>query len=446
MTPLPHQHEIRPGYNLWWLHPSWVFALLNGVTMLAALLLSQEAYRLYGTEKYVDGEMFALALLGIAAFAAGQWFAKATGVNPPPAGAAVRRRLNPWFLAAVGLSLFGYLVWFGVGALRGKGLEQLASIWSVDQPVEAPEIREELFPTVPGITTCTQFGMAAVALGMLCRGAWTSKTIRRLLLGTLFALAALRMVLVSERLALIELAVPATVIALRLTILSRPSISPAVLRRLRLAPVAAIVGIVLLFGGAEYFRSWRFYQDRFDSFPEFAVWRLSGYYTTAHNNGALAMKVRGEWPMPYYTLEHFWRFPLIANSPLSYKAVNGIDPEEIHRATLERFGTPELNNQGGLFSPAMDFGWLGYAVFWSLYGFVAGRLHRGFLAGSLAGLLFYPLVFVSILEVPRLLYLCSVRSFPTLVLLFAIVTVEAWRVRHAAWRPAPLANGLEAVT
>ncbi len=122
----------------------------------------------------------------------------------------------------------------------------------------------------------------------------------------------------------------------------------------------------------------------------------------------------------------------MANSSFSYQALNGFDPEERHRETLERFGTPELNNQGGLFSPAMDFGWAGYFVFWSLSGVIAGRLYRGFLAGSLGGLLFYPLVFVAILEVPRLLYLSSVRSFPSLVLLCVIVAMEAWRGGHSA--------------
>jgi hypothetical protein len=239
------------------------------------------------------------------------------------------------------------------------------------------------------------------------------------------------MLLISERLALIELAVPAVLLSLRLKLLTRENLSPKAVRRLALAPVAGIVGIVVLFGTAEYFRSWRFYQDRFDSVADFTLWRLSGYYTTGHNNSAMALKTRGTWPMPYYTLESFWRFPLIAGSSLSYSSVNGFDPEEIHRATLTRYGTPELNNQGGLFSPAMDFGWIGYVIFWGIYGFIAGRLHRGFLAGSLSGLLLYPLVLMSLLEVPRLLLLCSVRTFPSLVLLGAVVGAEAlrnWRI------------------
>jgi oligosaccharide repeat unit polymerase len=417
--------------ELWWLHPAWVFALVNGVTIAAAALMSETAYGVYGTGKFVDGEYVGLAALGIVAFAAGQWLAKSTGAAPRPSNQDVRLRLSAWFKVALGLTLLGYLVWSVGGALRGGSLDMLATIWNLDEK-EAPEIRSELFRTMPGVTTCTQFGMAAVTLGILSGIGQRSSRVRRLLLGLLFGLASVRMLLISERLALIELAVPAILLCLRLTLLARANLSRGAIRRLALAPVAGLLGIVVLFGAAEYFRSWRFYQDRFDSVADFTLWRLSGYYTTGHNNGVMAMKTRGPWPMPYYTFEAFWRFPLITGSPLSYSAVNGFDPEEVHRATLTRYGTPELNNQGGLFSPAMDFGWIGYFIFWGVYGFIAGRLHRGFLSGSLSGLLMYPLVFMSLLEVPRLLLLCSVRTFPSLVLLGAVVGAEAWR----RWRVA----------
>jgi oligosaccharide repeat unit polymerase len=417
---------VRPAvFTLWWLHPAWVFALVSGVTIVAAALLSESAYQIYGTGKFIDLEFVILAFLGIAAFIAGQWLGKTTGAAPRPCGRNARPRLAAWYWAAIGLSLLGYLLWFGVGALRSGALEAVKTIWNLDEN-EAP-IRTEIFPTTPGVTTCTQFGMAAVTLGLLSGIGRRGVIVRRWLLGLLLFLATLRMLLISERLALIELAVPAVLLSLRLKLLTRENLSPKAVRRLALAPVAGIVGIVVLFGTAEYFRSWRFYQDRFDSVADFTLWRLSGYYTTGHNNSAMAMKTRGTWPMPYYTLASFWRFPLITGSSLSYSSVNGFDPEEVHRATLTRYGTPEMNNEGGLFSPAMDFGWIGYSIFWGVYGFIAGRLHRGFLAGSLNGLLLYPLVLMTFLEVPRLLLLCNVRTFPSLVLLGAVVGTEAWR-------------------
>jgi O-antigen/teichoic acid export membrane protein len=424
--------EFRPSRGLWWLHPSWAFGLLNGITLFIALLLSEEAFRLYGTPKYMNLDYFLLGLLGIAAFAAGQWLAKSSGAAPQPMTSDHRRRLYPWFTAAIALSIIGYAVWFGGGLLRARSLAPLTAVWDVGDQTET-DVRGELFPTIPGVTTLTQLGMAAIVLGLLLPVTTRAAKIRRrLLIAALISLAAMRMILVSERLAIIELVIPAVVLGLRLTFLARLSISPQTMRRLRLAPMLAVAGVALLFGGAEYFRSWRFYQDRFDSFAEFTIWRLSGYYTTAHNNGAMAMTVRGPWPTPYYTLEQFWRFPLVVGSPISYAAVNGFDPDDQHMATLERFGTPELNNEGGLFAPAMDFGWFGFVVFWIAFGFLAGRLHRGFLIGSLAGLLFYPLLFIALLEAPLLLYLSSVRSFPAIVLLLILIGWERRRDRRPA--------------
>ena len=71
---------------------------------------------------------------------------------------------------------------------------------------------------------------------------------------------------------------------------------------------------------------------------------------------------------------------------------------------LEQFGTPELNNEGRLFQPALDFGLGGYVLFWLASGFVSGRLYRHYLVGTLAGLTLYPLVVIAILETPRFLY------------------------------------------
>ena len=200
---------------------------------------------------------------------------------------------------------------------------------------------------------------------------------------------------------------------------------------MRLAPAAGLVALLLLFGGFEYFRSWRFYQNSFDSYPEFVVWRVSGYYTTAHNNGAMALETRDPWPLPYTALRSLWEFPGVAGSPLAYDKLTGVSPSSVHTRMLELYGNPELNNEGGLFQPLLDFGLAGGLAFWCLYGFVAGRLYRSFMVGAFAGLTLYPLVLLSILEVPRVLYLCYTRSFPTLVLLLVVI----WLVRRSSRQP-----------
>ena len=189
--------------------------------------------------------------------------------------------------------------------------------------------------------------------------------------------------------------------------------------------------LLLFFGGAEYFRSWQYYQDEFDSIAEFTLWRFGGYYTTAHNNGAMAMETQAPLPLPYWTFRSLWEFPGISDSSISYQALTGIDVDQARVVMLERYGAPELNNEGGLFMPLIDFGMIGFSIFWFGFGFVAGGLYRGFLAGTLAGLTLYPVVFVAILEIPRLLYLSYTRTFPALVALLVVI----WLTRRFVPQP-----------
>ncbi len=178
----------------------------------------------------------------------------------------------------------------------------------------------------------------------------------------------------------------------------------------------------MFFGSFEYFRSWRYYQKSFDSYVEFTLWRVGGYYTTAHNNGAMALERQQKpYSIPYTTLRQVWTFPGLGSTPFAYDKLAGFDPVAEYKQMLLRYGTPELNNEGGLFQPILDFGVAGYVVFWFGCGFVASRLYRGFLVGTLSGLVLYPLVFLAILETPRLLYLCYTRSFPALATLLAVV-------------------------
>ena len=47
-----------------------------------------------------------------------------------------------------------------------------------------------------------------------------------------------------------------------------------------------------------------------------------------------------------------------------------------------------------------EYGWAGFLIYWFGYGFIATKVFRAFQVGNLAGLTLYPLVYMSILEVP----------------------------------------------
>ena len=411
--------------RLWWLDPSLLFAVVIGGTMLAAFAQSDAAYRLYGTPKYIGLAHLLLAIAAILVFAIGRWLATNTGRTPPSTPHSAEKVVRFWFWVATGLTLFGYAVWLALGVKNGFSPGVLLEFLATDDPQLAESMFPEMFATWKGVTTCTQFGIAAVPLGL-----WLFFRGHRMLawpLALLIGLATLRGLIFSERLALIELVVPGFVVAIRFVLLGQPL---SYFRRfaVQLFPVAGLVALVLVFGGYEYFRSWRYYVNDFDSFSEFTLWRISGYYTTAHNNSALALETQPTYPLPYATLRQFWSIPGLADTPFGYQRLTGVDPLARHFDMLEQFATPELNNEGGLFQPALDFGWAGYLAFWFACGFVSGRLYRAYLVGTLPGLTLYPLVFLAILEVPRFLYLCYPRSLPAVVTLLVV----AWLTTRAS--------------
>ena len=422
---IDHPQSIRrPLRRLWWLDPAWLFAAVIGGTMLAAAAQSDAAFRLYGARKFISAKHLVLAALAIIVFALGRRLATATGRTPQATPRQADRVASFWFWLSFGLTLLGYAVWLLVGLKNGFRLGTLHEFLTSDDPLLAESIRDEMFATVQGVTTCTQFGVAAVPLGLWLYFRGKRSLIWPLML--LIGLAATRALVFSERLALIELVVPAFAVVLRAAVLGRP-LSPTVRATLQLAPLLGIAGLLIVFGSFEYFRSWRFYHNDFDSYAEFTLWRVGGYYTTAHNNSAMALETQPPYPLPYATLQTFWRIPGLAKTPLGYRELTGVDPAARHQAMLDQFGTPELNNEGGLFQPALDFGLAGYLAFWFSSGFVAGRLYRSYLVGTMTGVTLYPLVFIAILETPRFLYLCYPRSLPAVATLLLVAWLTAKR-------------------
>jgi hypothetical protein len=229
----------------------------------------------------------------------------------------------------------------------------------------------------------------------------------------------LRSFFLSERLALLEILVPAAVLALRL--LPGRSFGTAWRRGLlAVAPVGALLALVVFFTAFEYNRSWvSYYAFQGLSLWEFGSSRLTGYYVTALNNSAMLLKglmIPIPFPAPYFTTEWLWTFPGFSKA-FSYDALFGYPPDNSYRLMLEQLGTPEFNNPGGLLLPIADFGLVGAAIYWAVSGVLVGACFRLFRQGRLVGLLFYPIVFQALLELPRLLYLAAGRVFPTWLLL-----------------------------
>jgi hypothetical protein len=341
-----------------------------------------------------------------------------TGARPSRLTPRIRRALLPWFYASCLLTLFGYAAWTVSGVRNGLSIELIRSLLDGSDPESSPDLKFDVLVTIPGITTCTQFGLLAVQLGMVLSGR-KNRTVG-LLTAAIVLLAGLRMFMFSERLALIEVVVAMALAWLRIRVLGRKGT-----RRWQFAlsvlPIAGFAAVLVLFGTAEFFRSWKYYQNEMDSLVDFTLMRFFGYYSTSHNNGAMAWQMDHNLSVPFHTMQWYWNFPLLGKTPLSYQSVTGVDPVWEYTRLLNRYGNAEFNNEGGLFAPTLDFGVLGGLAFWLGFGFLAGRLYTSYLAGALAGLLLYPFFVICILEVPRFVYLCTVRPFAPLVMTMLIL-------------------------
>lgn len=427
--------ERFPAVRVWWLKPGTLFGVLVTTMILAAWLVPEGVYvDLWRTEKYVDMAVVAFALgcavvfglgcllggLGEAAYARGRaggcWGADAVSLGV----------LSSFFWLSTALAVLGYVLWAGVAWQNGVGMGLVAEALQ-GKPGAVAAIRSRA-ETVGGLTTMTQFAIAAGVLGPLVVLRRPSSWIWRALLFIL-VLALLRGQLRGERLALIEIVVPTGILLLVYGAWWRHWMGRWAGVAAQCAPLVGVLALYLFFTVSESARSWSsFYSWREDSVWEFSAYRLLGYYLTALNNGALLVSELPTPAGPYYLLAWFWRFPFV-EGVLPAEQVLGFHPG-VYLETLARLANPELNNQSGLFAYVFDLGRVGGVVAFVFMGMASGFLFQRFIRGALSGMLFYPLVFLGILEVCRVPILTSQRMFPAIVMLVGAWLLVSVRLRR----------------
>jgi hypothetical protein len=413
---------MKTNFTVWWLNPLAVFAAVSVVLGAAAFLIPETIYQdLWFTPKFLDSRGLVAVLTAVAAFTAGAalpamrlhgWLGSQ---NPNPEPELSAQTVLKLYRAAVALALAGYGTWAAVAISRGLNLSVLADV--VDgKPLVLYGIRLHYLGNIPGITTCTQFAVAAAVLGPLAaaqigwRPIWKS-------LGFLLFLGLVRAILNTERLAMVELAVPMLVVIVT-QVLGPLAASRRWLRAtLKAAPLAAIAALFAVFSGFEYFRSWTSYYAAGDgSFWQFAASRLIGYYVTAFNNGAyLVDRLSSPMGVPYFTGAFLWRFPFLKDITESLFPAFQISSNYFN--ILQSGANAEFNNGGGLFGPLVDFGSSGAILYWAGAGAICGTLYRRFRRGCAWGLCVYPVLFLGILDVPRGLYWAGGRAIPPLCFL-----------------------------
>ncbi len=421
-APAPPRGRRGTTPGVWWLSPIGAVLLIVPVTLgLAAAYTQDDFVAYFRTPKSLTTDTALLFAGGAVAIVLGA-LAVQLGHRPRP-----RAGRWPWFDAAqlevleraatvlFRVTLVGY-VSLALSALRNgvTPADVLAAL--VAQDVSSGEL-EERIGTIPGLTTLTQVGVAyaVVATLLLCHRLDRRNVLRLLALGLM---AVVRTFVLTERLALVEIVVPAMAV-----LLLRASTGGGVNRRLllRLAPVPLVVLLLAGFAATEYSRSYQFFKTRTDDgLVLFSAKRLSGYYATAYNNGQILL-THDDYPgrLPYTSIEAVWTAPLIEQVD-AYDRLVGRDSGESYERILQTYGSPEFNNPGGLPAPFIDFGRVGGMLVLLGVGLLTGWGYRAFVEGRVTGVLLYPVVVTGLLELPRFLYWTLGRTVPTVVALLLV--------------------------
>ncbi|GLP77703.1 hypothetical protein TUM20983_48130 [Mycobacterium antarcticum] len=426
----------RPG--LWWLSPAIIPLVVAAAAILPTAFTSDETFRTsWRSPKSVTTDTLLLFACGAAAVAFGALVGIALARNRSP-----RTLTGPWpglddetirllRRSSTVLTTATVLGYIGFVVLIARAGISPAELFGGSDAYGSVALKDRI-GTVPGVTTLTQLGIAAVVVSTITL---TQQFSRRELgkIALVIGLAVPRAYIYSERLALLELVIPVCVIvAMKLSTRRGP---PRLIAQT--IPVFGMVVVVALFGVFEYFRSWTFYRAQgATSFVDFAISRFAGYYATALNNGQLVID-HLQWPnrWPYDTIEAFWTAPGIENVGL-YERVSGHVPPynrtdmSPYFDVLKHYANPEFNNPSGYAAPFVDYGVVGGLAFFLVVGIVAGLLYEFFASGRPMALLLYPVAFTGLVEMPRYLYWVQGRTTYTWVALLAITVLIAKNTRQ----------------
>lgn len=405
------------GATIWWLDPgklilrfmlpTYVFVAVAVPALWPELIVLRA--RAYMDLDYTLVGGLALLLMGLAAHIGG-----ALRFDAPKASAP--REIDERFLLVVGaLAVAAYFIWF----------------WPVLATGQLDLTREELNQT-PGVTSFTQLGLTYVVcyLYVTLRSGQKLSLLARLIFRALLVLAVARVYLWSERLALIELAVPITALVLTYHQPTSPRMRTAFAVVRRYGPVLAIPLLLAFFTATEVVRSWTYHSFKQVSLLDYMISRMATYYYTALNNGAgmlatssypdYEMIFIGEWiyRLPFGIGAFFWEN--LGRSELP------------HYVFLERFGDIEFNNMSGIYPAMFDVGIAGGLAYFAALGLLMGVLYRKFRDERPIGILLLPSVIVACSEVLRVMYLNNTRCF--LVVVGALIACTQLRVRRAAPR------------
>jgi oligosaccharide repeat unit polymerase len=372
--------------------------------LIYVMIPANTFYRWYGSPKLGSSApqsvvyLFILFLLFVAAAYLGK-SALRRGI-----ALSTERPVPGWLLrGALCVAVLAYLVWFGLGLQRAGGPVALISTYLV----EPFTVKGTLLRTVPGLTTLTQLAVAAIPI-ILCYHC--SRGLNRFLILIVLCLAAMRSFLFSERLALVEIALPIVFILLASR---RPSARSAFAYG-----AVMLLGIFAFFTLNEMRRSFVFLEPM--STAETLIMgarRFLGYYLTSLNNAVFAVGELAFAAPLSRSLAFLWEFPGLDG--LYDHVVGGGTTAISMPYELRLHGlNPEYNTATALGYWVVEFGLVGTPLIVIVVGVISGVLYRAAAHDGLAMAL-YSVWVVGLFEFCRIDYFTTTRLFPAYVLFVA---------------------------
>lgn len=399
--------------KVWWLNPG-KFVLLFVLPLYFFIVLVVPSVwpdaLVLRAANYMNAEYTLLGALAVTAVGASALLGAEIDVSPR--ATALRTAVSePILIGLALLTVSAYLIWFGPAIIHLRFFMP----------------RDEL-NRIAGVTSFTQLAVPVVTAYLFAR--WRhGQRFSRLMNGLFVAvlvLATARVYMWSERLALIELAIPILVCVL----LYRPlGTQAARLFQRVMASVGPFLGlgvVLVLFAATEVVRSWQTYSVTTNQgFGTFVVSRVTTYYFTALNNGS-GMLQTSHWP----SFQGLWVFGWLYALPfgIGQGLLDAVGAHSVpHELFLQRFGDPEFNNMSGIFPIFHDLGIVLGLAYFVLQGFVFGLAYRSAIKGEVFGGLLFPPIMVACMELLRISYLNGQRCF--LIIVGALLLVVNFRVR-----------------
>ena len=426
MKPATTRHRRNTGRRdafPWWSRPVPVLLAVSVPSALATAFLSPAEFATAWQEPKVftvgDLEwcLWIVTLMAVCIGLGRSWVGRRDDAER--AAAAIRSlpvdRLRWVFTVLFRITAIGYIVWLGVALHRGVRLSDFLQV--VHRSGNSVFSLKAQLTSVSGVTTIVEVGIAAATVGSYCLFVAKDRSVRRRLI-VLVVIVALRAVLNSERQALIEILIPIGMVWLGSKVFGG-QVSRRLRRGMLVFPLVALVALLAYFGSTEYFRSYVYYsKTESTSLVPYTVSRFEGYYITSYNDAALLDQYYfPQYRVPYFTIEAFWRAPVVSTLLPYSHFEGGVDSYPETQFIYANYGNPNFNNASGLMVPRLDYGPIGGSIFIAVFATGIGILYGLWRHGSITGLLFYPFIVTGLVDFPREFYWTSGSSLPAIAAL-----------------------------